>query len=117
MEKDPRDRLGAGGKHSKNTMKELKEHSFFKGMKFKRLYKKNPKVPRKLIDKVNKDFSKKDEFDIENLTENDDEQVVENKIQIKVFKTFTATDKKSFLNGNSRGSNTQDYSKMSSTRL
>ena len=32
----------------------------------------------------------KDEFDIENLTENDDEQVIGNQIQIKVFKTFTA---------------------------
>lgn len=119
MEKDPRDRLGAGKKHSKNSMKALKEHSFFKGMKFKKLYNKNPKVPNKLIGKVNRDFAReeKDEFDDEDLKEIDDEKVIESLKPVKIFKTFSKTDKDSFLDNKSKRSDTRDYSKMSSTKL
>lgn len=119
MAKDPRDRLGAGKKHSKNGMKALKEHSFFKGMKFKNLYKKNPKVPKKLIGKVNRDFvrEEKDEFDEEDLKETDGEKVIESLKPAKIFKTFSKTDKLSYFDSDSTKSGPRDYSKMSSTKL
>ncbi|CAI2359870.1 unnamed protein product [Moneuplotes crassus] len=85
--KDPRERLGAGPKRSGRTLKDLKKHPFLKGTKCKNLYKKRPPVPRRLIRKVNQDYTKQN---ICNAIKEDDDILSEcgdAKKEVKVFET------------------------------
>lgn len=97
MEKDPRDRLGAGDEKAPNSFKELKNHPFLKKSKFKNIYKKKPPVPSKLVRKINKEFNKPDSDIEEDDTAEDEEKVAKEAKLSSAINTFTSVDKRSHI--------------------
>lgn len=72
LQRDPRDRLGAGKPDSKNSMDELKNHQFFKNQSFKKIYKKKPPVGKKLLEKLQKIYQDVDSEDDTNIQEEEE---------------------------------------------